>query len=101
MLINRAFGDAGRFADKLTGAHFVASFTAQPPRSFLQRRAKTDPRAVNRSRASGGAARASQSTMKADSKPKYDQLSVRRFQALVCCGSELTRNGLIKLNIRV
>jgi len=52
MLINRAFGDAGRFADKLTGAHFVASFTAQPPRSFLQRRAKTDPRAVNRSRAS-------------------------------------------------
>jgi hypothetical protein len=36
MLINRASGDAGRFADKLTGAHFVASFAAQQRSKFIE-----------------------------------------------------------------
>ena len=36
MLINRASGDAGRFAEKLIGAHFVAPFAAQQRCKFIK-----------------------------------------------------------------
>ena len=36
MLINRASGDAGRFAEKLIGAHFVAPFAAQQRSKFIK-----------------------------------------------------------------
>ena len=36
MLINRASGDAGRFAEKLIGAHFVAPLAAQQRSKFIK-----------------------------------------------------------------